>query len=91
MSVSLEDRIVTITVLGKDYTGEVRQFEERSTCVVWVPSLSQTFTVNYADDAGRPGVYENDDGTTLTYHYKSWSNSGASWTKIKTPKRTVTN
>lgn len=90
MSVSLEDRIVTITVDGKEYTGEVRQFDERSTCVVWVPSLSQTITVNYANDAGRPGVYENEDGTSLTYHYKSWSNSGATWTKVKASKRTET-
>jgi len=90
MSDNIEDRIVTINKDGKDYTGEVRQFRERVSCVVWVPSIKETITVSYADDAGRPGFYQNEDGTHLTYHFKSSSNSGKIWTKIRSPKKTVT-
>jgi hypothetical protein len=55
-----------------------------------VPSIKETITVSYADDAGRPGFYQNEDGTHLTYHFKSSSNSGKIWTKIRSPKKTVT-
>lgn len=90
MSDNIEDRIVTINKDGKDYIGEVRQYNERVSCVVWVPSIKETITVSYADDAGRPGFYQNEDGTHLTYHFKSWSNSGTQWTKVRSPKKTVT-
>lgn len=89
MSIPLEERITQITIDGKTHPAEVRQFEERVSLTAWVPSIQQTVTLPYANDAGRPGVYENENGDTATYTFKSW-NQGDKFVRIKVPKTTKT-
>ena len=88
MSISLEDRITTINMDGKNYTCEVRQYEERGNLIVWVPEKRQAVTLRYNTDASVTGEFINDDGDTVTYSHQTWRKNG--FAKISVPKRTST-
>ena len=88
MSVSLEDRIATINMDGKNYTCEVRQYEERGNLVVWVPEKQQAVTLTYNTDASVSDQFVNEDGDTVTYSHQTWRKNG--FAKISVPKKTST-